>query len=152
MINDQQNARITNNTFTGEGDCLIVPECEPGHPCTQPGTIILRNNLFQGQRDAIQGGELVCLVYEESFQTDPFDMDYSLITGVKDAACPGSHDLCLDDLWLASIELDNFNPQLTENSPAIDAGLSEVCPKLDYWGNPRPQGGGCDIGAHEWTP
>ena len=152
MINDQQNARITNNTFTGEGDCLIVPECEPGHPCTQPGTIILRNNLFQGQRDAIQGGELVCLVYEESFQTDPFDMDYSLISRVKDDACPGLHDLCLADLGLGSIALDDFDPQLTGDSPAIDAGTMEACPAQDYWGNPRPQGAGCDIGAHEKTP
>ena len=152
VINDQQRARLTNNTFTGEGDCLIVPECEPGNQCTHPGTIILRNNLFQGQPDAIQPGELVCLVYEEGFQTDPFDMDYSLIAGVKDDACPGPHDLCLDDLGLTSVELDNFDPQLTGGSPAIDVGLLDVCPGQDYWGNPRPQGTGCDIGAHEWTP
>ena len=134
VINDQQNARIINNTFTGEGDCLIVPECEPGQP------------------DVIQQGELVCLVYEESFQTDPFDMDFSLIAEVKDDICPGPNDLCLNVLGLTSIEVDNFNPQLTENSPAIDAGLWDVCPTQDYWGNPRPQGTGCDIGAHEWTP
>ncbi len=152
VINDQQRALLTNNTFTGEGDCLIVPECEQEQRCTQPGTIILRNNLFQGQPDAIQQGELVCLVYEESFQTDPFDMDYSLIARVKDDACPGPNDICLDDLGLTSIELDDFDPRLTRASPAIDAGLWDVCPTQDYWGNPRPQGKGCDIGAHEWTP
>jgi len=152
VINDQQQARIINNTFTGEGDCLIVPECEAGHNCAQPGTIFLRNNLFQGQTDAIQPDELVCLVYEETFQSDPFDMDYSLIAGVKDNACPGPNDLCLDDLGLVSNDLDDFDPQLTGDSPAVDTGLLDVCPSEDYWGNPRPQGEGCDIGAHEWIP
>ncbi len=39
---------------------------------------------------------------------------------------------------------------LRPGSPAIDAALPEFCPATDQVGNPRPQGGGCDIGAIEY--
>jgi len=35
-------------------------------------------------------------------------------------------------------------------SPAVDAAPADAdCPATDQRGNPRPQGGGCDIGAVE---
>lgn len=37
-------------------------------------------------------------------------------------------------------------------SPAIDAGDNASCPATDQRGVPRPQGGGCDIGAIEVVP
>lgn len=41
--------------------------------------------------------------------------------------------------------------RLEADSPAIDVGLScPGCPKTDYDGNVRPQGGGWDAGAFEW--
>ena len=39
--------------------------------------------------------------------------------------------------------------QLKDGSPAIDAALEEHCPEKDQLGTPRPQGGGCDVGAIE---
>ena len=38
---------------------------------------------------------------------------------------------------------------LQEGSPAIDAADPRFCPATDQLGTPRPQGGGCDIGAIE---
>ncbi len=152
VISHGQTAALTNNTFTGEGDCLIVPECAEGSSCRQEGIITLRNNLFQGQPDVIQRGEQVCLLYAVGFAADPFDTDYSAISQVKDGACPGAHDLCREDLGLHERTLSRFDPRLLSGSIAIDAGLAEACPAEDYWGTPRPQGGGCDIGAAEWTP
>ncbi|MCY3796355.1 MAG: hypothetical protein OXG84_01000 [Chloroflexi bacterium] len=38
---------------------------------------------------------------------------------------------------------------LKDGSPAIDAALDEHCPETDQLGTPRPQGGGCDVGAIE---
>ncbi len=35
-------------------------------------------------------------------------------------------------------------------SPAIDMGVSTVCPARDQIGNPRPSGSGCDAGAFEY--
>lgn len=38
---------------------------------------------------------------------------------------------------------------LLQGSPAIDAGNTDTCEATDQRGNPRPYGGGCDIGAFE---
>ena len=38
---------------------------------------------------------------------------------------------------------------LLEGSPAIDAGVAESAPSADFYGTPRPQGGGVDLGACE---
>jgi hypothetical protein len=37
--------------------------------------------------------EKTCLVYQEIFPADPFDVDYSLIADVKHDLCPGGHDI-----------------------------------------------------------
>lgn len=152
VLRNGEQALLTNNTFTGEGDCLIVPECHPDERCSQPGAITLRNNLFQGQPDYITPGERVCLCYPVGFDVEPCDFQASAIARVKDDACPGSAALCLADLGLASSALDAFDPHLLPGSALIDAGSGAACPSLDYWGTARPQGDGCDIGAHEWFP
>ncbi len=38
---------------------------------------------------------------------------------------------------------------LLDGSPAVDAADPEFCPETDQRGTPRPQGGGCDVGAIE---
>lgn len=49
---------------------------------------------------------------------------------------------------------NNGGPTLTlpvgADSPAVDAANGENCPTADQRGVPRPQGGGCDIGAFEY--
>ena len=40
---------------------------------------------------------------------------------------------------------------LQDGSPAIDAAHPAFCLATDQNGTPRPQGGGCDIGAIEWS-
>ena len=152
VLREDERALMVNNTFTGEGDCLIVPECHPESRCHEAGMIVLRNNLFQGQPDYITAGERVCLFYAVDFDVDPFDSRASAVASVKNNDCPGSAALCMADLGLTSSALDAFDPHLSPDSPLIDAGLLEACPAIDYWGTPRPQGEGCDIGAHEWSP
>jgi len=44
----------------------------------------------------------------------------------------------------------NYDLHLLETSPAVDHGTSNGAPSEDYDGNPRPQGGGYDIGAYEY--
>ena len=41
--------------------------------------------------------------------------------------------------------------RLLPGSPAIDSGLSVSAVKTDFYGTPRPQGAGYDIGAHEFS-
>jgi hypothetical protein len=47
----------------------------------------------------------------------------------------------------ADVGADDFH--LSAGSPAIDAGTSLFAPATDREGNPRPQGGGIDVGAFE---
>lgn len=139
-------AQIINNTITSEGDCLVVAECYG--TCDGSEQALLRNNIFQGQVDFLQPFENSCLVYQETFPADPFDVDYSLIADVKDDLCPGAHDICDVPLGLVSAELDNFNAHLLASSPAIDAGLADVAPVGDFDGRARDSQS--DIGAYEW--
>lgn len=44
---------------------------------------------------------------------------------------------------------ENGDFRLTEDSPAIDRGLTNLAPAFDIDGVARPQGGGIDIGAYE---
>lgn len=98
--------------------------------------------------DFLQPFENSCLVYQETFPADPFDVDYSLIAAVKNDLCPGAHDICNVPLGLVSTAVDSFDAHLLPGSPAVDAGLADVAPVGDFDGRARdPQP---DIGAYEW--
>jgi hypothetical protein len=149
---------VTNSTLTSEGDCLVVAGCEG--TCNGSESVRLRNNIFQGQTDFLQPFESTCLTYQETFPSDPFDVDYSVITGTKDIPpCPGSHDLCEASPGLVNPSIDAFDAHLLQSSPAIDAGDNTICAAPDYGGMARPLDGNgdgnavCDIGAYErWQP
>ncbi len=150
-------ARVVNNTFTSEGDCLVGAECSDGS-CNGTESVLLRNNIFQGQVDFLQPFENTCLIYEETFPSNPFNMGYALINNVKDNACPGANNKCGVSPGLVSLNIDSFNANLLSSSPAIDAGNNTVCTATDWRGLPRPQDGDgngsqvCDMGAIEYKP
>jgi hypothetical protein len=136
---------LTNNTVTGEGDCLVLAVCEG---CSSE-RVLMRNNLFQGQVDLVQAPELTCFAYAEGFGADPFDTDYSFVFGTKDGPiCVGGHDVCGDRPGVADPSIDSFDGRLLAGSPAIDAGTTEGAPTVDVEG--RPRDGRPDIGAYEW--
>ncbi len=64
----------------------------------------------------------------------------------RDGTCSAA---LTNDLMLSydSDQPDHF--ELKDGSPAIDSALDEHCPEIDQLGRPRPQGGGCDVGAIE---
>lgn len=147
-------ATLTNNTVTSEGDCLLTAErYGPGNGQER---VTLRNNLFQGQVDFLQPFELTCLAYQETFDHNPFDFDYTLANNVKDDACPGGHAICGVAPGLVSVEMDSFDAHLLPGSPALDAGSPALCPAGDWRGFSRPVDGNgdgnalCDLGAIEW--
>jgi hypothetical protein len=139
-------AALTNNTLTSEGDCLVGAGCEGA--CDGTEAIVLRNNVFQGQTDFLQPDELTCLAYQETFPGDPFDFDYSLINNVKDAACPGPHAICGVAPGLANTAIDAFDAHLLAGSPAINAGTVAGAPADDFNGCARDLQP--DLGAYEW--
>ncbi len=137
---------VTHNTFTSEGDCLVTAECYGG--CNGSERARLRNNIFQGQTDFLQPLERTCLIYQETFPANPFDLDYSLINGVKNDLCLGDHDLCGLGPGLASTAADSFDAHLLAGSPAIDAGLASAAPLDDFDG--RARDAQPDLGAYEY--
>ncbi|MGB9723962.1 MAG: choice-of-anchor Q domain-containing protein [Chloroflexia bacterium] len=140
---------VTNNTLTGEGDCLVEVTCEGS--CTGAETVRMRNNIFLGQTDFLQPSEQTCFVYWENFPTDPVDTDYAVIHNVKEDPCPvGGHDLCQDPR-LVNETLAALDAHLQSGSPAIDAGSAADAPADDFTG--RPRDARPDIGAYEfWQP
>ena len=50
------------------------------------------------------------------------------------------------------VNADSFNFHLRAGSPAIEAGLVDRAPKMDFEGKLRPQGDKIDIGAYEHIP
>lgn len=138
---------VTNNTFTSEGDCLVTAECGDTN-CSGSESVLLRNNLFQGQVDFLQPFENTCLIYQETFPDYPFNMDYSIINNVKDNICPGGHNTCGVPLGLVNAGMDAFDAHLLAGSPAIDAGLATAAPPNDFNGNSRDAQP--DIGAYEY--
>ncbi len=141
---------VTNSTLSGEGDCLVLAACDG--TCTGSESVRLRNNIFYGQTDFLQPFERTCLVYQETFpQGDAvFDVDYSVITNVKDNPCPGPHAICGVAPRLVDTGADTFDGHLLPGSPAIDAGTALGAPATDLEGHPRPGGAGYDIGAYEF--
>jgi hypothetical protein len=141
---------LTNDTVSGEGDCLVLAGCDGN--CDGSESLQMRNNLFIGHTDFLQPFESTCLMYEETFpQGDAvFDADYSLIDGVKDDACPGMHALCGVAPGVVNASLGSFDGHLRADSPAIDAGTVLGAPSDDLEGHLRD--GKPDIGAYEYSP
>ena len=143
-----EQAQVTNNTITSQGDCLVTVECLASAGCTGAERVRLRNNIFQGYPDFL-GGDQTCLVYQETIPGSPFDLDYALINDVKGADCPGSHSLCGLPPGLASAALDSFDAHLLASSPARDAGLASAAPPVDITGGTRDAQP--DLGAYEYN-
>jgi hypothetical protein len=107
----------------------------------------MRNNIFVGQTDFLQNFESTCLAYQETFSSDPFDIDYSISTGTKSTCPVGAHDIC-GSPGIQNATLSSFDAHLTAGSAAINAGTSSGAPTVDYDGNLRS--GAPDIGAYEY--
>jgi hypothetical protein len=146
-LNPGDQATVRNSTLTSQGDCLVTAECTGN--CTGTEKVRLRNNIFVGQTDYLQPFENTCLVYEETFPKNPFDMDYSIIVNVKDNLCPGpGNNLCGVSPGLTNASMSAFDAHLLPTSPAIGKGSVADAPSDDFDG--RARDAKPDIGAYEW--
>jgi hypothetical protein len=59
------------------------------------------------------------------------------------------HNLTIDQPERFFVDASHYDLRLRDDSPAIDAGITELAPESDIQGTRRPQGDGVDVGAYE---
>ena len=143
---------VVNSTVTGEGDCLAIAECVEGESCTGSESILLRNDIFQGNPQFGAGvQDSTCLAWTD-VSAELFAVDHGIINGIKGMPepCP-PQSLCGAAPGLVDASIDSFDARLLDGSAAIDAGTTEGAPAEDFAGRPRDTQP--DIGAYEgWGP
>ncbi len=155
---------IVNSTFYGQGDGLVDGGPREGHSCDGTETLTGRNNVFLGDADYFDPGDITFLFYQEGCSDLKLDSDYNVVHNAKNITCgtdgtyvdSGSNDVCADPKLTGPFAGTTYGMMLTSDSPAIDAGDDTVCPATDYRGVARPVDGDgdgeavCDVGAYEW--
>ncbi len=139
-------ASLVNSTVVGQGDCLLLVECETAN-CTGSETALIQNNVLRGYVDWRQPWENACLVWDPSSFTAG-RIDWNTVYNVKDdeGRCPtGTHNTCNLEPQFVDVTLGPaFDGHLQAGSPAIDTGLpvgalGGLVPAGDLAGSPGPR-------------
>jgi len=147
-LRDGNAASVVNSTLTGQGDCLMITECQEGYSCGGSESVLLRNDIFQGNPEFGGGGDTTCFAWY-GLSHDPFAVDHAIINGLKNTPNPCPTDsLCNVSPGLVSGDINNFNARLLASSPAINNGTTNSAPSDDFDGCSRDATP--DIGAYEW--
>jgi hypothetical protein len=160
-----EGASIVNTTIYGHGDGLVGAGPRREGDCDGSETLTGRNNVFRGDVDYFDPGDVTFLFYQEGCDDLAFAGDYSVAYNVKnvdapwvDPPYPSAHNLLADPLLLGPLSGLAYGMRLGAGSPAIDAADPAACPAVDFEGNSRPVDGNgdgdtvCDMGAYEYQP
>lgn len=155
FLNPGGQAKVTNSTITGNGNCLLITGCTLDQTCNGNEKLLMKNVLFQGQKVFWSPGDDTCFAWydDESsppMPANPIEVQYSLINGVRYdnvVPCPGGNNLCDVAAGLVNSTIDRFDAHLAAGSAAINAGTAEGAPADDLDGRPRDVQP--DIGAYE---
>ena len=109
--------------------------------------------LFETARENYDNEMVNCIVSDfQTLNTGSealvFDYSYSDFYNNGFATPTGAGNISDNPLFV-DVNIKDFHLQTA--SPCIDAGTSVNAPTVDYEGTTRPQGGGFDIGAFEYT-
>lgn len=131
------NYSITNSTLASNGGIIGgIAQWQDMTNATLIGE--LQNTLLfnNGPNYGIEEGTPTIISKGGNLVSDMSLQDVSLATDINAAGNP------------FFVDVDNFDFQLTEQSPAINAGVETNAPLLDILGNPRVDG--VDSGAYEF--
>jgi uncharacterized repeat protein (TIGR01451 family) len=108
------------------------------------GTVTLRNTLLAHNTSSNCGPVITGSIVSNGHNLS------------SDATCnlSGANDLNDMDSQVGLLQADGgtWTHALLRGSPAIDSANAAACPAVDQRNLPRPQLGGCDIGAYEVVP
>ncbi|MBN2389570.1 MAG: hypothetical protein JXR84_02520 [Anaerolineae bacterium] len=152
-LRDGNTASIINTTITGQGDCLLITECQEGNSCNGSESVLLRNDIFQGNPEFEGGGDTTAFAWHD-LPHDPFAINYAIINGLKamPSPCPADSQ-CNVAPGVVNSDISSFDAHLLSGSPAIDNGTATGAPTDDFDG--RTRDATPDIGAYEyweWEP
>ncbi len=149
----QGSVSVSNSSFHGndarEGGAIIVG----GGETTLTHLTFIANQTYMGADSlSIKGGRLLMRnsIVAGDFPTASCDgpLTQSIGNLSQDGTC--ADGAAVDPMLERRTSAFGYFP-LKSGSPAIDAADPRYCLPEDQVGTPRPQGGGCDIGASEWS-
>ncbi len=146
LWHDAANVKIINNTVAHNRIGILVGSGDNYHTQEPDDHTKVVNNIVVENRSAgiIEDGSTgTHNVYLANLVWKNGGSDYRLQNGLK-ASKSASGD--------PRFRKDGEDFHLNLGSPAIDAGSPMDAPAVDIDGDPRPQGGGYDIGAYESRP
>ena len=126
---------VVNNTVVANGEDGI----RSGRPASQ---MLVTNNIVVGNG----GYGLYCAIEEEPVRSTN-DL-WQNAAGAYSGCSPGMTDLLADPLF---VDPASGDWSLRFGSPCIDTGTASGAPAIDIEGTERPQGGGFDVGAYEFS-
>ncbi len=145
---------IVNSTIYGQGDGLVGGGPREGFQCDGSETLTGLNNVFLGDEDFFDSGDITFIFYTEGCSDLTFEGDYSIAYNVKNIEAPyvsplypSDHNLLEDPMLAGPFSGDAYGMTLTSGSPAIDAGTSSDAPPDDFDGLTRDSTP--DMGAYE---
>jgi hypothetical protein len=145
---------IVNSTIYGQGDGLVGGGPREDFQCDGSETLTGLNNVFLGDEDFFDPGDITFIFYTEDCSDLTFEGDYSIAHNVKNIEAPyvsplypSEHNLLEDPMLAGPFSGDAYGMTLTSGSPAIDAGTSSDAPPDDFDGLPRDSTP--DMGAYE---
>ena len=99
-------------------------------------------NLFHIASDA----RMISVGYEDEFSLSDIESGSWTAYSSQD-----SHSVVVHEISEIFVDPANFDFHLLSTSSAVDTGNNAGAPNEDFEGDPRPQGGGYDIGADEYV-
>ncbi len=158
--------KVVNNTFVEQWDEAIVV-ASTGSTSEHVGSVF-QNNVVHGRRAVpvlVVGSRNDTrlernLFFRSEGRGGPFVWTASRLEGAMPmelAELEASTTRARGNVWaspglVGQGRLDGDvakHHQLGAGSPAVDRGMAEGAPKLDFFGNARPAGSAIDLGAHE---
>lgn len=152
-----QTSLIQYSTITGDGDVLLGGNgsdgaSNGGTAYTPNSTNVWRyvNNIVLGQPSYVRPGQQAAFDWHsDGAFSGTVQYIGNLVWNTRNTTCDGTGVICKDP-QLQNETLAGFSWNLLPSSPAINNANPAYWVPVDYYGTPRPLGGGYDIGAVEY--